>query len=152
TPGAGTNIAPAVAAPAEPALYAFTYANPASAAPPSFVVAGAGDLRDQADLTPAAVVRPGETTVEALREKVACVMAVMTERLTGLGMRWEEATAIDLYTTENLQPLLADSILRPIGQAAFHGLHWFHSHPPIADLAFEMDVRGLRQEHRLRSG
>jgi hypothetical protein len=149
-PVARTNIAPLVLPPAEPALYAFSYTSPAPpAAPPSFIVAGAGDLRDQAALTPEAVVRPGESSLDALREKVACVMEVMTERLVALGRGWAEATAVDLYTAQNIQPLLAEEILNRIGTAAVHGVHWFYSHPPIADLIFEMDLRGVRREVRM---
>jgi hypothetical protein len=151
-PIARTNVAPAIQPPDEPALYAFSYTVPATDAPPTFVVAGAGDLRDQAVLAPEAVVRPGDTSLPALREKVNCVMAVMQERLLGLGMRWENVTTIGLYTVHNIQPLLADAILSPTGYAARHGVHWHFSHPPIADLAFEMDLRSVRREHRLRMG
>jgi hypothetical protein len=148
-PVARTNIAPAVAAPPEPALYAFSYTVPAVHDAPTFVVAGAGDLQDQGVLDPSAVVRPGETSRAALSEKVATVMTVMQERLTGLGRTWAETTAVDLYTIQDIQPLLAEQILAPLGVAATHGLHWFYSHPPIADLVFEMDVRGVYQEIRL---
>jgi hypothetical protein len=147
-PVARTNVAPAVAAPVEPSLYAFSYTAPAPAAPPTFVVAGAGDLRDQAILAPEAVVRPGDETLDGLREKVACVMAVMEERLTGLGLSWAHATTVNLYTTRNIHPLLAEAILARIGEAAAHGVHWYYSHPPIADLIFEMDLRGVRHEVR----
>jgi hypothetical protein len=163
-PIARTNIAPAILPPDEPSLYAFSYTvrvpGGAPDEPPTFVVAGAGDLRDQAVLSPQAVVRPGDSSLPALREKVGCVMAVMQERLLGLGMRWEDVTTVDLYTVHNIQPLLADAILSPTapggrppgGAAAQHGVHWFFSYPPIADLAFEMDLRGIRREHRLGLG
>lgn len=148
-PVARTNVAPAVAPPTEPSLYAYSYTMPATVPPPTFIVAGAGDLRDQAILAPEAVVRPGEETLDALREKVACVMAVMQARLGGLGMRWANATMVNLYTTRNIQPLLAEAILNPLNEAATHGVHCYYSHPPIVDLAFEMDLRGVRQEVRL---
>jgi hypothetical protein len=150
-PVARTNIAPAVRPPSEPALYAFSYTLPLvdRAASPTFVVAGAGDLRDQAVLAPSAVVRPGETSLEALHEKVACVMGCMQTRLDGLQMVWTQVTAVDLYTTHHIQPLLAADILAPIGAAVTHGIHWYYSHPPIVDLAFEMDLRGVRRELRL---
>ena len=151
SPGARSNIAPGIAPPAEPSLYAFSYTVPAgnAQAAPTFVVAGAGDLRDQAVLAPEAVVRPGEHSLDALREKADCVMLVMQERLAGLGMNWAAATAVDLYTTENIHPLLSEAILQPIGKAAAHGVHWYYSHPPIADLVFEMDLRGIQREFRL---
>lgn len=148
-PVARTNIAPAFAPPTEPALYAFSYTAPGNSPLPTLIVAGAGDLNDQANLSPAAVVRPGETSANALAEKAAMVMSVMEERLTGLQMTWDAVTAVTVYTIYPVRPLLVNSILRKIGPAAAHGVHWFYSHPPIADLAFEMDLRGIRQEIRL---
>ncbi len=61
-PVARTNVAPTVAAPSEPSLYAFSYTVPSERTEPTFIVAGAGDLRDQAALSADAVVRPGETS------------------------------------------------------------------------------------------
>lgn len=148
-PIARTNVAPAVQPPGEPMLYAFSYTRPSLDNTPTFIVAGAGDLRDQAILSAEAVVRPGETSLDALREKVATVMAVMQERLFGLGRAWDEVTVVSLYTTQNIQPLLAEAILQPIGAAVTHGVHWFYSQPPIADLIFEMDLRGIQHELRL---
>ena len=150
-PIARTNVAPAVQSPTEPVLYAFSYTVPSSSAAidPTFVVAGAGDLRDQAQLTPDAVVRPGETSMHALLEKATTVMTVMHERLTGLQRNWTQATAVDIYTAQPIQPLLSQVIFPVIGRAAIHGVHWFYSHPPIADLLFEMDLRGVRQELRI---
>src|SRR4029077_10539575 len=43
-PVARTNVAPEVAAPAEPSLYGFSVTLPSEKGPPSFVVAGAGEL------------------------------------------------------------------------------------------------------------
>jgi hypothetical protein len=150
-PVARTNIAPTVCPPSEPALYAFSYTVPLAdrLASPTFVVAGAGDLRDQAVLEPSAVVRPGENTLDALHEKVACVMHCMRARLDGLEMAWANVTTVDVYTTQPIQPLLATHILAPIGLAATHGVHWYYSYPPIADLAFEMDLRSVYMELRL---
>ena len=151
-PVARTNIAPALHPPSEPALYAFSY-TVVSADPlalPTFVVAGAGDLRDQAQLSAAAVVRPGETSAHALREKASAVMGEMTARLLGLQMDWSHVTAVDVYTAQPIHAILRTEILEQIGAAAAHGVHWYYSHPPIADLIFEMDLRGIRQEVRVR--
>lgn len=148
-PVARTNIAPAFSPPTEPCMYAFSYTVPSVTARPTFIVAGAGDLNDQANLTPAAVVRPGETSAHALAEKAATVMGVMEERLAGLQMSWDAVTGVTIYTVYPVRPLLVNGILRKIGPAAAHGIHWYYSHPPIADLVFEMDVRGIWQELRL---
>lgn len=150
-PIARTNVAPLLAAPEEPALYAFAYTVPADtlARPTTFVVAGAGELADQADLSPSAVVRPGETAPEALREKAQTVMAVMQTRLAGLGADWDAVTAVEIYTDQPIHSFLDQVILEPMGPAAAHGVHWYLSRPPIADLVFEMDLRGVRSELRL---
>ena len=148
-PVARTNVAPAFAPPSEPALYAFSYTVPSTRREPTFIVAGAGDLYDQANLTTDAVVRPGETSAHALHEKAGVVMACMESRLTGLGMDWGSVTATNVYTVYPVRPLLIEGILRKIGPAATHGITWHYSHPPIADLAFEMDLRGIYQEMRL---
>ena len=93
-PVARTNIAPAVFPPDVPSVYAFSYTVPApDATPPTFIIAGAGDLRDQAEMSDAAIVRAGETSADALREKAATVMDVMLARLAGVGMTWAEVTS-----------------------------------------------------------
>ena len=147
-PLARTNIAPAVLPPREPSLYAFAYTVPSTndAMRPTFIVAGAGDLNDQANLSPTAIVRPNETTDNALREKAIVVMQALQARLEGLQVGWESATAIDVYTVHPLQPFLVDTVLNHVGEAAVHGVHWHFGHPPIEGLEFEMDLRGVRQE------
>ncbi|MBC8254013.1 MAG: RidA family protein [Ardenticatenia bacterium] len=149
-PVARTNVAPEVGPPAEPSLYAFSYTatcdTPTDS--PTFVIAGAGEMRGAA-LSPDAIVRAGETSVEALRAKAAHVMQVMQTRLTGLGATWSDVTAVDVYTVHSLQPFLAATILDEMGPAAGHGIHWFYSRPPIVGVEFEMDMRGVRRQIRL---
>jgi hypothetical protein len=149
-PVARTNVAPEVEPPAEPVLYAFSYTMPAEPDPAgvTFVVAGAGELTGGA-LNPAAVVRPGQSSPEAMAEKAAQVMAIMQARLAGLQAGWDQVTAVDLYTVHPLHTFLVPEILAVIGPAARHGLRWFYSRPPIKDLDFEMDMRGIRRELRL---
>lgn len=147
-PLARTNIAPAEIELSEPSLYAFSYTVPVNDGytQPSFVVAGAGDLADQADLTPSAIIRPNETSENAMEEKASVVMKVMQERLTGLQRGWEEVSSISIYTAIPLQTILVNTILKPIGTAALQGVTWYYSNPPIKGLAYEMDMRGIRKE------
>jgi hypothetical protein len=154
-PVARTNVAPVVGPPSEPSLYAFSYTVAAetagqAAAPPTFIAAGSGELRP-GQASRAGVVRPDETSPDAMREKAAYVMDVMRARLTGLGAAWVDVTAVDVYTVHSLEGFLATEILAAMGPAAIHGVHWYLSHPPIAGLAFEMDLRGVRREVRLPS-
>jgi hypothetical protein len=150
-PVARTNVSPAVAAPAVPSIYAFTFTVPApgALAEPSFVVAGAGDLRDQADLTPAAIVRPGETSHDALLEKAHIVMDVMSERLQGVGVDWPQVSTVNLYTVHSLDHFLEPVLFPKLGPVALHGVHWYYSRPPIAGLEYEMDLRHVAADYRL---
>jgi hypothetical protein len=145
-PVARTNVAPVVGPLAEPSLHAFAYTVPAAPGPgPTFVVAGAGELRPGA-AGPEGIVRGGETSAAALRDKVRFVVDVMTERLVGLGAAWGDVTAVDVYTARDVGPLLETEILARVGPAAAHGIRWYLSRPPIEGLDFEMDLRGVRTE------
>lgn len=148
-PIARTNVAPLVAGPSSPSLYGFSYTMPAVAAgPATFVVAGSGELRPGTRAAEG-IVRNGETSPEAIRDKAAFVMSVMQARLTALGGHWSQITAIDVYTAHAVDPVLAGAILAPMGAAAVHGVRWFPSRPPIVGLEFEMDLRGVHQEVRV---
>src|ERR1051326_6171966 len=86
-PVARTNIAPEVNPPGEPSLYGFSYTVPSKAMRKTFVVAGAGE-RPEGSLEPNDVVRRGENTTGAIREKAHFVMGLMEGRLRGLGVGW----------------------------------------------------------------
>lgn len=150
-PVARTNVAPAAGAPSVPSIYAFTFSAPIAngLANPSFVVAGAGDLRDQADLTPTAIVRPGDTSHEGLVKKANTVMAEMSARLLGIGVDWPQVTDVDLYTIHSLDHFLEPILLPKLGSVALHGVHWYYSRPPIAGLEYEMDLRHVGANYLL---
>ena len=132
-PIARTNVAPVVGPPGEASLYGFGYTAPGGPPTPTFVVAGSGET----------LVRSGESTPDAMREKATYVLGVMRDRLHGLGGDWADITAINIYTAHPIEPFLADTILRGIGPAAIHGVAWHLSRPPIIDIEFEMDMRGV---------
>ena len=121
-------------------IYAFSYTVPAPDAPSTFVVSGAPE---------AATVRPGETSLEALGEKTRDIMATLSDRLRSLGVGWEQATAVGLYTVHDLFPILRSDVLETIGLASLHGTQWFYGRPPVETSAIELDVRGIRSELRL---
>ena len=95
------------------------------------------------------IVRRGETSPAAMAEKAAHVMGEQAARLAGLGVDWSDVTAVDVYCPHPLHGFLAAGVLGPMGPAAAHGVHWFLSHPPIAGLEYEMDMRGVRDEIRI---
>jgi hypothetical protein len=149
-PVARTNVAPEVGPPGEAVLYAFSYTVPLEKEnlPPTFIIAGAGELRE-ANLSPDAIVRAGETGTDAVREKVEFVMGIMQSRLSGLQLKWTEVTTVNIYTVHSLQHHLAEELLIPMQEAARHAVRWYYSRPPISGLEYEMDVRGVRQEFYL---
>ena len=142
-PIARTNVAPLVGAPAEPSLYGFAYTLPGATPRPTFVVAGSGEV---VELAAERIVRRGETSPDAIREKAAFVMNVMQTRLRGLAADWPDVTTIDVYTPHPIEPFVRDVLLGTAGAAAIHGVRWYPSHPPIVGLEYEMDMRGVARE------
>jgi hypothetical protein len=140
-----TNVAPVVGAPGEPSLYAFDYTVPGATPQPTFVVAGAGELRERAR-GPEGIVRHGETSADAMREKARFVMGVMQDRMWALGGGWSRITMLDVYTARPIHGLVEDEILPLAGPAAIHGVRWYPSRPPIQGLEFELDMRGVARE------
>ncbi|MDQ6706569.1 MAG: DUF1833 domain-containing protein [Acidobacteriota bacterium] len=144
-PVARTNIAPAIGAPPTPSLYGFSYTVPSRTRSKTFIVAGAGEL-PEGSLDVHDVVRRGETSSDALREKARFVMGLMRGRLRGLEVSWDVVTAVDVYTAHPICGMLAEDIIRPIGASAIHGVTWHYSRPPIVSIEFEMDIRGCERE------
>ena len=140
-----TNVAPVVAAPSEVSLYAFSYTIPGTTPSPTFVVAGAGEMREGGQGA-SGIVRHGDTSPAAMREKARRVMEIMQARMKGLGAEWSRVTTIDIYTAQPIHEFLADDILKPAGAAAIHGVHWYPSRPPVQGLEFEIDMRGVGRE------
>lgn len=147
-PVARTNISQRKFTYDTPVVYAFSYTMPVSdaALPASFIVSGAGDIKDQADLTPGSIVRPDDKSEEGLITKAIVVLKEMQQRLHHLQASWDEVTCINIYSLRNILPLLEDNTFGMIGRNIRQGLHWYYSLPPITGLEFEMDVRGVRKE------
>jgi hypothetical protein len=144
-PVARTNVAPEIGAPSTPSLYGFSYTAPASTKMKTFVVAGGGEL-PEGSLDPHDVVRRGETSAAALREKARFVMKLMSDRVKDLGASWNTATTVSVYTVHTIGDMLADEIIRPMGASAMHGVTWHYSRPPIVSIEYEMDLRGCERE------
>jgi hypothetical protein len=51
---------------------------------------------------------------------------------------------VQAYTVHDLGPFFAEEIVRR--GAARHGLTWQYCRPPVVDLEFEMDCRGIARE------
>ena len=140
-----TNVAPVLGPPAEPSLYGFAYTISGATPSETFVVAGAGEMRDRARGAQG-IVRLNDTSPEAMVEKARFVMGIMQDRLSALGQTWSGVTAIEVYTALPIGSDLLAAILGPAGPTAVHGIRWFPSRPPIQGLEFEADMRGVARE------
>jgi hypothetical protein len=143
-PVARSNVCPEIDPPSEPSFHAFSFTLAAREAPPSFVIAGSGEAPEGRSSYAAHIVRRGETSTEAMREKARFVLVEMERRLGLLGFAWPDTTATQVYTVHDLYPFLADEIVRR--GAARAGLTWHFCRPPVRELEFEMDCRGIASE------
>ena len=145
-PIARTNVAPVICHITEPSLYGFSFSKPCSTnQPTTFVVAGAGELPEGV-LERKGIVALGDTSVEGLKIKAKFVMDLMEARLTGLGVNWSMVNKIDVYTAHSIAPLLDDIVLGRVGASSIHGATWHYTRPPIEEIEYEMDLRGIRTE------
>ncbi len=145
-PVARSNVCPEMAPPPEPSFHAFSYVVRAEAAAPrkSFVIAGSGEAREGGASYRERIVRRGEQSPDAMREKARFVLGEMERRLGVLGLGWADTTATQVYTVFDLHPFLADEIVRR--GAAGAGLTWHFCRPPVQELDYEMDCRGVVTE------
>ena len=145
-PVARTNVAPEIIPPPEPVLYGFSYTEPSPTADlPTFIVAGAGELPEGV-LNREGIFRLGDTSPEALLAKARFVMDLMETRLKGLGGDWAHVTTMDVYTIHSLDRILPEAVLNHAGLAAEHGVDWHFTRPPIEEIEYEMDMRGVTRE------
>jgi hypothetical protein len=144
-PVARTNVCPQYDPPAEPVLHAFSYTVCAPKAKRgSFIIAGCGEARDGTGSFAERTVRHGESTPEAMREKMRFVVAQMEQRLAALGFSWKDASSTQAYTARDIGALAGPEIAAR--GAAAGGLTWHFARPPVIGLEFEMDVRGAARE------
>ena len=145
-PVARTNVSPEFGGFEEPALYGFSYTVPAQGeVGKTFVAAGAGELNSP-KLISEAIIRRGDTSFDAMREKAVYVMQVMEKRMTGLGGSWDAVSSASVYTVHPVIDVLEDVVFPKMGDAVIHGVQWFQARPPIVVIEFEMDLRGVRRE------
>jgi hypothetical protein len=148
-PVARSNVCPAIAPPPEPSFEAFCYtvAGEEAGSTPSFVVAGGAEAPEGLASYEEAIVRRGETSPDAMLEKARFVIGAMESRLDALGLSWADATATQVYTVQDIHPFLATEIIAR--GAAPAGLTWYYARPPVEQLDYEMDLRGVRLERVL---
>jgi hypothetical protein len=143
-PVARSNVCPAINPPSQPSFHAFAYTVKAENAAPSFVIAGSGEAVEGKGAYRDNIVRLGDTSPAGVREKARYVLGEMERRMGAFGRRWEDVSAVQLYTVHDIFPFFADEIVRR--GAARVGLTWHYNRPPVIDLEYEMDCRGVSHE------
>jgi hypothetical protein len=145
-PVARSNVAPEIDPPAQPSFYAFSYTVPVAHASHSFVVADS-DEWPEGGRFPDDIVARGDVSSAGLQAKARCVLDTMERRLAGLGRSWRNVTAVQVYTVHAIHSILRDEIVPRAGNGG--GLTWHYCRPPIEELEYEMDVRGVAIERVL---
>jgi hypothetical protein len=143
-PIARTNVAPVLNPPNETMLYGFSVCQESRSSWNTFVIAGGGEL--VGGLQKGVIVCEGETDEAAMLEKAQTVARLMKTRLDGLGANGRRLSTIDVYTAHSLYPLIEGALAAEIGAITRRGLQWFYARPPIIEIEFEMDMRGVQQE------
>jgi hypothetical protein len=147
-PVARSNVCPETDPPLEPSFEAFSYTVPAPAdARASFVIAGSAEAAEGPGSYDERIIRLGDTSPEAMREKARYVLGAMETRMTALGVGWADASATQAYTVHDLHSVMAEEIAAR--GAAPAGLTWYYARPPVEGLDYEMDVRGVALERVL---
>lgn len=145
-PVARTNVCPVFDPPAGPCLYAFSYTVPARdmAGGRTFVVAGSGEAPEGRANYRDHIVRFGDTSAKAIRDKLMYVAAEMSRRLSVLGFSIADVNAARAYAAHDIGPLIAGDLAR--SGFARHGITWHLCRPPVLGLETEMDVRRTARE------
>ncbi|MBI4675286.1 MAG: RidA family protein [Chloroflexi bacterium] len=143
SPMTRSNLAVEINPPAQAVLYAFGYTVPSgdTGATRDFILSGAGDMDANGK-----IIRGGETSDDALRDKAKFVMDDLSARLKTLDVTWDDSTAFNVYCAYDLFPYLRETVLEPLGRAQLQGVHWYFMRPPIQGLELEADARRVLRE------
>lgn len=143
-PVARSNVCPEVNGPTEPSFHAFTFTVAREETRPSFVIAGSGECPEGLGNYRDNTIRLGDLSAEGIREKARFVLDEMERRQKALHQSWKTVTATQVYTVHDIYPFLASEI---VGRgAAPAGITWHFDRPPVVDLEYEMDCRGVFEE------
>ncbi len=145
-PVARSNVAPQVDPPAESSIYAFCYTVPSADSKVSFVASGSAEWPEGTSF-PEGIVSRGDASPAGIVAKARCVLEAMERRMSRAGVGWKDVTATQVYTVQDFNAVITGQILPLTGNNG--GLTWHYSRPPIEELDFEIDVRGVATERVL---
>lgn len=146
-PVARSNVCPVHHAPAEPSFHAFSYVVPGNnSARANAVISGSAEANDPkapGELYRDRIVRYGESSPDAIRDKVLHVLSVMEKRLNAFDLTWQDTTAVQAYSVHDFHHTMEDMASRGTTR---NGLTWHYARPPVEGLEYEMDCRCVASE------
>lgn len=92
------------------------------------------------------LIRAGETSPDALEEKVRGVISAVAAQLEALGVAWDASTSVHLYSGYDLADVVKRQLLAALAITPAHGLVWHDTAPPVLQLELEIDVRRYLRE------
>lgn len=147
-PVARSNVCPEIDPPSETVFYSFSYLESDDAkrprSRPSFVISGGAETISGPEQPAERIVAYRDISRAGMKRKVDHTFDEMTGRLSSLGLQWADTTAVQAYTVFDLYPHFLPIIT--VGGGAQNGLTWYPCRPPVQDVDFEMDCRGLETE------
>ncbi|MBI3516820.1 MAG: hypothetical protein HY060_22545 [Proteobacteria bacterium] len=143
-PVARSNVCPELDPPGEPSFHGFAFTTVAPGATPSFHISGSGEAPEGKGNYGDFIVARGDVSPSGMLKKARAVLGEMERRLAAVGANWRDTTAVQLYTVHDIHPFLGDELVRR--GAVRHGLTWHFARPPVIELDYEMDCRGVALE------
>jgi hypothetical protein len=144
-----TNVAFETNPVSEPMLAGFYYTMPSTGSGETFVLSGAPEIASRNGGVQ--IVARGDTSADGLRQKLECILQVLSAHMSEMRLSWEVATAVNVYTVFDVHPFLAAILLPLLGRASHAGITWHYARPPVSGLDLEVDARAVRSELILAS-
>jgi len=135
-----TNVSPALNAPREPSLHAFSYTVASDRNAATFTMSG---MTERGPGT--SVIALGDVSPKGMQRKLAHVMSAVTGRLAELGFDWHNATHVELYAAEEIPGAMAALAAKATG-ALPRGVRWHYGRPPVVGLEVELEARAVARE------
>lgn len=144
-PVARCNLVPVNSAPPQVSVFAFSYTAPAAQrlAHPDFATSGAAECPDRPGYREA-IVRRGETSPDALAEKIAFALGDLDSRFALMQVDWARLSGLNLYTAHPLLPGMELELARRGAPGC--GLTVHRVRPPVIDIEIELDARRVSRE------
>ncbi|MGS0896969.1 2-amino-5-chloromuconate deaminase CnbZ [Burkholderia stagnalis] len=144
-PLARCNLIPERNVPPAPSIHAFSYTVPASdvARDPDFATSGAAECPDRPGYRDN-IVRIGETTPDALHEKLCYALGDLESRFACMDLTWRDVQRMNLYTVHNLQHAVNDELA--VRRALSAGVTWHCVRPPVLDIEIEIDASRISRQ------